>query len=67
MADYLGAATERGQLHVTDPEHAATTFLGFLHGDQQLKMLLRPERLATPEELKAFVEGVVRIFLNGVR
>jgi hypothetical protein len=30
-------------------------------------MLLRPERLATPEELKAFVEGVVRIFLDGVR
>ena len=40
---------------------------GLPHGDQQLKMLLRPERLATPEELKAFVEGVVRIFLNGVR
>ena len=67
LADYLREATKRGQLHVTDPDHAATTFLGFLHGDQQLKMLLRPERLATPEELKAFVEGVVRIFLDGVR
>jgi len=67
LADYLRKATERGQLRVTDPVQAATTFLGFLHGDQQLKMLLRPEWLATPEELKMFVEGVVRIFLDGVR
>jgi TetR/AcrR family transcriptional regulator, mexJK operon transcriptional repressor len=67
LSDYLREATARGQLHVTDPDHAATTFLGFLHGDQHLKMLLRPERLATPEELKKFVEGVVRIFLDGVR
>ncbi|GEO40465.1 TetR family transcriptional regulator [Skermanella aerolata] len=67
LSDYLREATVRGQLRVTDPDHAATTFLGFLHGDQHLKMLLRPERLATPAELKKFVEGVVRIFLDGVR
>ena len=67
LADYLRDATERGQLRVTDPVQAATTFLGFLHGDQQLKMLLRPELLATSDEMKRYVEGVVRIFLDGVR
>ncbi|EWY37356.1 TetR family transcriptional regulator [Skermanella stibiiresistens SB22] len=67
LSDYLRSATERGELRVEDPDHAAVTFMGLLHGDQYLKMLLRPTDLATPEQMTRHVEGVVRIFLDGVR
>jgi hypothetical protein len=67
LADYLRSATERGQLHVADPEEAAGIFLGFLHGDRYLRLLLRPNDLMTAEEIRHHVEATVRIFLNGVR
>lgn len=67
LADYLRSASERGELNVGDPEQAAATFMGLLHGDQYLKMLLRPSDLAPPEEMVRHVEGVVAIFLDGVR
>ncbi|WP_192499122.1 TetR/AcrR family transcriptional regulator [Skermanella pratensis] len=67
LADYLGSATARGELRIADAEQAAATFMGLLHGDQYLKMLLRPSELATPEEMDRHVQGVVAIFLDGVR
>jgi len=67
LADYLRVATARGQLRVTDPEQAASTFLGFLHGDGYLRLLLRPADLMTPDEIRRHVDGAVRIFLDGVR
>lgn len=67
LSDYLRSATARGELNVADPDRAAATFMGLLHGDQYLKMLLRPSELATPEEMARHVEAAVGIFLDGVR
>ncbi|WP_207459574.1 TetR/AcrR family transcriptional regulator [Azospirillum sp. SYSU D00513] len=67
LSDYLRAATERGQLRVKDPDRAATTFLGFLHGEHYLKILLRPEEAPARDEVRRLVEDTVGLFLDGVR
>ena len=66
LADYLKEASALGQLNVTDPEGSATVFLGFLHGEGYLRMLLRPNDLMNDDEIKQHVDRAVQIFLKGV-
>jgi AcrR family transcriptional regulator len=67
LACYLASQTERGILHVPDPELAASAFWGMLHGPFQLKLLLGLREPPDTAEIKAVAEDCVGRFLDGCR
>ncbi|WP_207482163.1 TetR/AcrR family transcriptional regulator [Arenibaculum pallidiluteum] len=67
LAEYLREADGRGQLHVKDPEAAASAFVALLQGERFIRILLHPADLPGPDEIRRHVADVVRIFLDGVR
>lgn len=64
VADYLRRQHTRGRLRVADPRRAACQFLFMLKGEAVLRATLNIEEQAPPEELGAYLDDCVAMFLR---
>jgi TetR/AcrR family transcriptional repressor of mexJK operon len=63
LARVLGAAHDRGELCVPDPDLAARQFLGLIRGDIDLRGLLALE-LPSPAEIDRQAEAAIALFMH---
>lgn len=64
LAAYLQQETERGRLHVTDPDLAAESFFGMLNGHVQMRVMLGLQSEWDEETLARKADYGVDLFLK---
>jgi hypothetical protein len=67
LAEQLEAARARGEIEVRDCLVAANLFVGMVRGNLYLERVLQLRPPPGEEEIEAYVDTVVDIFLNGLR
>ena len=67
LAEYFKQLSERGVLHLSDPERASHQFWGLLLGSFQLRCLLGVSAAPEAAEIRDFVSTAVARFLDGCR
>lgn len=64
LETFLKAAAARGELAIADPREAASQFLVLLKGEINLRMLCGPSGCLHGDDVDAYVDAVVRLFLR---
>jgi AcrR family transcriptional regulator len=67
LAEWLEAARARGEIEARDCLAAANLFIGMVRGNFYLERVLQLRPPPSEEEIEAHVDGVVDIFLDGLR
>ena len=67
LSEYFEQQTLRRALDLTDPETAASQFLGLLLGNLQMQCLLGVRETPGPREIELTVQAAVARFLDGCR